>query len=538
MSCKHLIAGLMMAALASAAGSDARLADAAMHSDREAVRTLIARKADANLAQGDGMTALHWAAFNDDQAMAKMLLAAGARVDATTRLGAITPLFMACTNGSAGMINALLAAGADANSTKANGTTALMIAAASGSADAVKALLDRGADANRVETAHGQTALMFAAAAGRTAVIAVLAAHHADLNATDRVVRLARTKYGDISEDPSEKTPAKAPAAGPKEGDGTVALEDRVQGASAMGGMTALLFAARDGWNGAAQALVEAGADVNEVSQSEKISPLLMAVVNGHYDLAKYFLDHGANPKLASIGGLAPLYAVVDVQWAPLGWFPNPITTQEKTAYLDLMQSLLAHGADPNVKLTETLWFRPLTHNGSRVKAIGATAFWRAAQANDVAAMKLLATHGADTNAASQEGDTPLMVAAGVGWRGNFSVTAPDALAAAVKYCVELGADLNASDRRGFTALHGAAYRGNTEAIAFLVEKGAKIDARTKAGDSVADMANGPERFGTLHPEAVELARELGSPFADNCRSAQCLPPPKAGKSPTSDNKK
>jgi len=527
---------LLIAATLAVSAADLRLVDAAMHADRAAVRSLIAAKADVNGAQEDGMTALHWAAFNDDVESAHLLLAAGANVNAGTRIGGITPLFMACTNGSAKMIAALVASGADANSTKAGGTTALMIAAESGSVDAVQALLDHGADVNRVEAARGQTALMFAAASGRDAVIRLLAAHHADLNIGDRVVALARTKYGDISEDPSEKKPATR--AGGREGDGAVALEDRVQGASSMGGMTALLFAARQGHLDAVRALLDAGADVNKPSQSEKTSPLLMAVINGHYDVAKLLLDHGANPNLAAASGLTPLYAAVDVQWAPLGWFPNPITGQEKTNYLDLMRALLDRGADPNAKLSEVLWFRPLTHNGSRVKAVGSTAFWRAAQANDVAAMRLLVEHGADPKVVSEEGDTALMVAAGVGWRGNFSVTAPDALAAAVKYCVELGLDLNAADRRGFTALHGAAYRGNNEALQFLVEKGARIDARTKAGDSVADMANGPERFGTLHPETVELALKLGSPFSNNCRSAQCLPPPKAAKAVGAGNKK
>ncbi|MBZ5606531.1 MAG: ankyrin repeat domain-containing protein, partial [Acidobacteriia bacterium] len=487
------------------------------------IESLIAQKADLNAPQGDGMTALHWAALKDDVALAKTLIAAGANVAAPTRIGAVTPLFMACTNGSAAMIGELLRAGADPNSAKSNGTTALMIGAESGSVDAVKLLLDRGADANRKEAVHEETALMFAAAQGRAEVIRLLAAKGADVNAADRIVRLARTKYGDISVDPSEK---------PKPGAGeAVALEDRVQGAAAMGGMTALLFAARDGQAEAVRALVESGANINQPNGSEQTTPLLMAIINGHYDIAKYLLDRGANPNLAAVSGLRPLYATVDVQWAPLGWFPNPITAQESTAYLDLMKALLDNGADPNAKLRDGLWFRPLTHNGSRLKLAGATAFWRAAQANDVAAMRLLASRKADPNLETEEGDTPLMVAAGVGWRGNFSVTAPDALAAAVKYCVEQGADVNAADRRGFSAVHGAAYRGNNEALQFLVEHGAKIDARTKAGDSAADMANGPERFGTLHPETVALARKLGSPFADNCRSAQCLPPPKRGKS-------
>ena len=170
----------------------------------------------------------------------------------------------------------------------------------------------------------------------------------------------------------------------------------REMGAQLTGGMTALLFAARDGQMEAAHALLDAGADVNAASAAEKTTPLVMAVSNGHYDLAKYFVEHGADPNLANIQGLTALYGVLDVQWAGHSWFPNPVTAQEKTGYLELMKILLAAHADVNAKLAKKTWFRTLAHDATWVDPAGATAFWRAAQATDLDAMKLLLAAGAD----------------------------------------------------------------------------------------------------------------------------------------------
>ncbi len=272
----------------------------------------------------------------------------------------------------------------------------------------------------------------------------------------------------------------------------------------------------------AARALVEAGADVNKIS-GDKFSPLVMAIANGHLELAKYLLDHGADPNVASVSGLTALYATIDVQWAPHVWFPQPSTEQEKVGYLDLMKALLERGANVNAQLGEKLWFRSFTNDYTWVDPAGATAFWRAAQSSDTAAMRLLVEHGADPKIPTKSGETPLMAAAGIGWAANWSVNAPVPLIDAVKYCVELGNDVNAVDNRGYTALHGAAYRGNNEMVNYLVEKGAKVTARSKAGDSVADMANGPTRFGQPHPETVALLEKLGSPNSHNCRSDQCV---------------
>ena len=256
---------------------------------------------------------------------------------------------------------------------------------------------------------------------------------------------------------------------------------------------------------------------------ADKFTPLVMAITNGHFDVAKYLLEQGADPNLASLSGLTALYATIDVQWAPHAWFPQPNTDQEKVSYLDLMKALLEHGANVNAQLGEKLWFRSFTNDYTWVDPAGATAFWRAAQSSDVAAMKLLVEHGADPKMATKSGETPLMAAAGIGWAANWSVNAPIPLVDAVKYCVELGNDVNAADNRGYTALHGAAYLGDNDMVNYLVSKGAQTDVKSKAGDSVADMANGPTRFGQPHPETVALLEKLGSANSHNCRSDQCV---------------
>ena len=491
------------------AAADVRVADAAMHEDRDALRSLIKQKIDVNAAQGDGMTALHWVAFHDDLESAKLLIAAGANVKAATRDGAITPLFIACNNGDAAMIEALVKAGADANSATAEGATALMKAAVSGSAAAIDVLIAHGAEVNAKESAHGQTALMFAAASDRPEAIKTLIAHGADWKLTSNVVSLERPTVDDDGNPiPVRPTPKAGDLVG-------IALAGRRVAPTVMGGMTALLYAARDGNIAAARALVESGADVNQVSAGDKSSPMVIAISNAHYELGKMLLDHGADPNIANSDGLVPLYAAIDMQWAPVSWVPNAITAQEKVGYLDLMKALLEKGANPNARLGRKLWFRPTSHDQIWIGTAGSTAFWRAALATDVAAMKLLVEHGADPKIASNEETTPLMVAAGVGWAANFTQNAPGAWVEATKYCLELGLDVNAKDLFGYTAMHGAAYRGDNDVVKLLADRGAKMDGKSRAGYSVTDMANGPKLNAHLpieHPETVALLVKLGAP--------------------------
>ena len=264
-------------------------------------------------------------------------------------------------------------------------------------------------------------------------------------------------------------------------------------------------------------------ANIDHVAGGDGSSPMVIAIANGHYTVAQYLLDAGADPSLANIDGLAPLYATVNMRFAPVSWAPNPRTDQEAVDAVQLLAALLDAGADPNARIVRRLWFSPTSHNRLWIDPAGATPFWRAAQASDVESMRLLLAAGADPDLATFDETTPLMVAAGIGWRGNFSQNAPDSWMRAVHFLSEIGADVNATDTNGYTALHGAAALGDQEMVEFLVARGAKVDILNKAGNSPADMAFGPSRFFIPKPEMVDLLVGLGSPFQDNCRSDQCV---------------
>jgi ankyrin repeat protein len=607
-----------------------KVADAAMASDRAAVRALLTSGEDVNAAQGDGMTALHWAARHGDDELVKMLLAAGANVRATTRLGNYTPLLMASELGHAGAIEALVAAGADAKGTTATGVTPLMLASASGQAAAVKTLLAHGADVNAAESTRGETALMFAAANRRADVVRQLIAAKADINAATNVVSL-RTAPPSPEEEAylaavaagraggpggrggpqggqtagragAPATPARdaddAPAA---PGRGRPADAGATQGApqadagsstasgqgrgggggrrggrggatgvggvsrpytyaeliNGQGGLTPLLFAARQGDRESVELLLDAGAPIDKVSGGDNTSPLLMAVINGHFDLAAYLLERGANASLASENGVTPLYAAINIQWAPRALYPQPRAyLQQKLTYLDFMKVLLDKGVDPNARLVKKVWYQEYNFPLLGVDEIGATPFWRAAYAADVDAMKLLVAYGADPNiptikpagrprtgdAAGREtiddvsglppvpiagpGIPPLLAAAGAGYgegfAGNSHRVAPSGFLAAVKYLVEeLHADVNARDHEGNTALHDAAARGDNAMIEFLVAKGADVKALNRAGETTADMANSPVSRIEPYPETIALLVRLGAKNNDRCKACK-----------------
>jgi ankyrin repeat protein len=528
--------GLLLAWTLTGANSATPLADAAQARDAGAVRMLIQQKADLNRAQADGMTALHWAVSNNDVAMTQTLLAAGADPNAETRVGAITPLFVACKNGNEAIVNALLKAEASANAVDGAGATPLMLAAGSGSVGVLETLLARGAQVNAKETSHGQTALMFAAAANRGNAIKVLLKHGADAEVATLVTdpgcgslfakSMGCGGGGDSAdaEDGGDKPAPKAKGGGKNGG------QARRRGPTVIGGMTALLFAARDGRADAVHALVEGAVNIDNAGAGEKMTPLVMAIVNGHYDVAAYILNHDANPNIANIEGLTALYAVLDAQWAPYAYRPQPMAGNDEISYLNLMKALLDHGANPNTTLTQRPWFRSLPQDRTWVDPAGATAFWRAAQSTDVEAMKLLVKAGADPKRANAEGDSALMVAAGLGWATNFSRNAPDAWIASVEYCLQLGLDINAKSSKGYTALHGAAFIGNNELIQFMVGKGADVKAVANDKNTVADMANGPIEHSVPHPETVALLEKLGSANSNNCRSDNCLVAPQPGR--------
>ncbi len=544
-----VLAWIVLSPIGLQASSD--VADAAKARDAAAVKALLKNGADVNGAQGDGMTALHWAASNGDAALTQMLLSAGANIRATTRLGGITPLLMASQAGHAQVVATLLAAGGEANSATATGATALMLAARSGNTETVTRLVETGADVNAKEKGFGQTALMVAAGLDRGDVVKLLLARGADWKVASAIADLKA--LSSPMEDGSGR-----PGAPPAAAAGRIDVAGVTRGyrynelIGTQGGLTALHFAARQGSVTAARALVEGGVDVNLVSPGDQASPLLVALINGHFDLAAYLLDKGARPDLLSDAGVSPLYAVLNVQWAPIAAYPQPRShLQQSRGYLDVMTLLLDKGADPNARVRRKVWYSGYNFDQSGVDEAGATPLWRAAYAADVAAMKLLVSYGADpalptTKLFSRRGPedpaagadksglppiviggpgaTPLHAAAGpgyaMGFAGNSHPVVPAGMLPAVKYLVEeLGADVNAVDADGNSVVPNAAARGDTEMIRYLVSKGADVKKFNRAGQTTIDVANGPVQRTQPYPETIALLESLGAINNHKCVS-------------------
>ena len=421
----------------SAYGQD-RLIDAIKANDAATVRALVDKRIDVNAVQADGTTALHWAVDRDAPELVRLLVRAGANVKAANRYGA-TPLWLASLNGNAAIIGMLLEAGADAAAVSDEGETALMVAARTGKIDAVNALLARGADPNVAEQWRGQTALMWAAAEGHASVIDALLARGADVKTRSN------------------------------------------------GGFTALLFAAREGRIAAVDTLLKAGADMNDslpvrrrpaqnavtpAAPEVGLNAFLLAAANAHYELAARLLDHGADPNAAPQGYTA-LHQVSWVRKAGIAGSNNPAPQGSGNMdSLTFVRKLVAKGADLNARVTK----RP-NMGVTTLNSIGATPFLLAARTADAPLMKLLAELGGDPLLTNEDGSTPLMVAAGLGTNapGEDPGTEPEVLDA-VKVALDLGNDLNAVDKNGETAMHGAAYKHVPTVVRYLADRGARAD--------------------------------------------------------------
>ena len=430
-----VVVGMLSAtALLMAAPAAAPVADAARQGDRDVVRVLLQQGADVNTAEGDGMSALHWAADRGDVEMTKMLVYAGANIDSATRIGHYTPLHVASRGGFASVAEALIEAGASVNLMTTNsGVSALHLAAASGSTDTVAVLLDHDADVDARESAWGQTPLIFAAAYNRVGALRLLLEYGADPDITatavdllneEKLFRAAARRQRTVlssfqAENEGTPTPSQVQAAikaarevylsgevpeADEEDDRRDRRDPRPPSIDSMGGLTALLHAARQGYIEAVLVLLEGRADINQVSAGDGTSPLLMAIINAQFDLALVLLEHGADPNLAaSINGANPLWATINARWQPKTRYPQPQEHERQQAtYLDVMKALLEAGSDPNARLTRHPWYMVYSNCGNYNCGLadneGATAFWRATFGTDVEAMRLLVAYGADVN--------------------------------------------------------------------------------------------------------------------------------------------
>jgi ankyrin repeat protein len=544
-----------LAVTAGAAGPSS-ISDAAMRGDRASVLALIKQGADVNAPQGDGVTALHWAARSADADMVKALVAAGASASARTELGAFTPLHLAAERGAAPIVAALLSAGAAVDARSTTGATPLMLAAAAGDTPTIAALIDAGANVNAEESDRLQTPLIFAAASDRLDAVKLLVARGADPNHSTKLTDLsALSKNGENPDGRnlampagSRRRPAKILTPGAER---QHMFNEQV---AWQGGMTPLLYAIRQGNTAVALALLDLGVPVNQRKGGDNASALLVATVNGQFDLAATLLERGADPNLTAENGVAPLYAAINLMWAPRAGYPQPRGhVNQKLSYLDLMTRLLEAGADPNQRLNKKVWYTNFNFDQSGVDEAGATAFWRAAYGADVDAMKLLRTFGADPTIPTMKpaerpetgdvgrrelkdvsgvpplptggpGVPALLAAAGVGYgegfAGNSHRHAPGGMLAAVKYLVEeIGADVNLRDHEGNTAIHHAAARGDTEMIEYLVSKGADVKAVNREGQTTVDMANGPVQRVQPWPDTIKFLESHGARNNHKCLS-------------------
>src|SRR5687767_1343967 len=455
------------------AAGPAPLVDAVERGDLGAVRALLDRRADLELARADGLTPLLAAVHADRLDLTDLLLRAGAKASGADRYG-VTPLYLAALNGSAPLIRRLLDAGVNPNAPDPGGETPLMTASRTGAPDVLRVLLDRGADVNAREPEFGQTALMIAVRENHDAAVGILLAAGA--------LPDAQTRTGPV---PPFVPPCKGTGCG-SEGVGINrgGLPDRGRRLEVKGGMTPLLYAARDGHTEVARLLVAAGADV-ELPDANGIRPLLTAALNNQLGVARLLVDRGAQVNADDFWGRSPLWAAVEYRNLDMNNKDQDSPTDngvDRAPVLDFIRLLLDKGANPNVRTREVppsrRWLYSL-NDVSWVDFTGQTPFLRAALSADTAAMRLLLQYGADPNLATPAGTTPLMAAAGVNWV--VAQTYTESLEArydAVALCLELGADVNATNSMGLTALLGATNRGSNDIIEFLVKRGARLDVK------------------------------------------------------------
>jgi len=561
-------------AFANIALAQSEVADAAMRHDNAEVRRLLEAGFDVNASQSDGATALHWAAYHRDASLAELLLDAGVDPSIANRNGS-TPLWLASNQGDVDVINVLLKAGADANEELPLGRRPLMLAARSGVEEAARVLLDAGADPNASESERGTTALMQAADQGHADVMKLLIANGADVAATSApVMRDGRSAALGNSEDPrinvrrqtivvvcersepdlellqnlvingtndpalvklvteDDLTEEKICGAFVRAGLGFAVtagdgrnfntFAERAKREPDGGELTAMVYAARAGDIESVKVLLDAGADINQVTRYGW-SPLLAATQNRNYQLGKFLIENGADVNIANKGGWTNLYLATDNRNVEGGDYPTREPDMDHLAYIRI---LLDAGAQPNARLVESTETRTVFTN-QWLDENGATAFLRASQSGDVPLMKLLLEYGADPHINTELGVTPLAVAAGIGWvEGVTNEWSTAQTLEAVRLLLSLGIDPNFQADTGRTSLHGAAHKGATQVAELLVAAGGRLDIRdfgntdNRGSAELAahtwlpiDYADGLVRVGVQssipHPETAALMRKL-----------------------------
>jgi len=549
-----LVAGALTAAMFASmpAMAQSELVLAVQNGDAKVVADLIRREADVNRVEVDGSTALQWAVYNSDLDIVERLINAGADAEVTNREG-ISPLILAVQAGDAEIARYLLNHGAAVDKVLPNGETPLMMAARTGNVETLQVILDAGAKAgdeiDATENLRGTTALMWAAANKNADAVALLIANGANVAATSATTRPGRNPYlaptarerirqafddrgfGKLTENPEGLTDgsphSRAEVLARIPGNLLEDFEKDVDNPSPppprkeWGGLSALHFAVREGDMDTIRVLVEAGADVNQLSEFGW-SPLLIATQNRYYQIGKYLLEKGANPNLANDGGWNPLYIATDNRNIEGGDYP---TRKPDMDHLEYIKALLTAGADPDIRMNSSTETRTIfTHQWLREE--GATAFLRAAQSSDIALMRLLLEHGADPNIKTTEGVTPLMVASGIGWvEGVTYEWSQQANLETIQLLLELGNRVNDQDTEdGRTAMMGAAHKGRADVIQQLVDAGGDLSIHDFGSrDSLhrllgatwqaVDYADGLVRVGVqsaeVHPEAGALIRKL-----------------------------
>ena len=489
---------------------DVRLADAAQDRDIQTVRSIVESGADVNAFGSDGTPALHWFIRVDDVETARFLVDAGADATLPNRYG-VTPLYLAAANGNSEIIRILLDAGADPNEVDPTGETVLMAAVRVGKPGAVRLLLDRGASVDTRDPNYEQTALMFAVRGGHNEVVQLLVDRGADVAAVTR-----------IGNTPRWVLPNSVP--GFSFGIGIVrgGLPERGVRDPISGGLSPLHYAARDNQVEAARILIEAGADL-EQTEPNSITPLLMAIGNNQMDTAHFLIEAGADVNVSDWYGRTPLWQAVEVRNMD---FDNATLKNyiDREPVLELIKVLLDQGADPNSRSKEAMPIRKhvlrITGTLAWVDFVGQTPFITASLSGDLDVMRMLLEYGADPHIATLEGTTALMAAAGVNWVVDQTADeGPEALLEAVKFCHELGMDLNSVNSMGITALMGAVNRESNDIVQYLVDNGARLDVADNEGRTPLNWAEGV--FLATHaavpkPRSMALIQRLMAESATN----------------------